>query len=110
MTTTRRYDQQRGTRTERGYDNRWIKARAAYLAKHPLCVYCQRSGRVTAAAIVDHVIPHRGDMQLFWDSDNLQSLCKTHHDATKQAEESKGVLLGCDASGQPLDPRHMWNT
>ncbi len=39
----------------------WQKARAAYLARHPLCVFCERDGRVTAAAVVDHIEAHRGD-------------------------------------------------
>jgi hypothetical protein len=27
---------------------------------------------------------------LFWDVTNWQALCKPHHDATKQAEETRG--------------------
>lgn len=109
MTTTRRYDKQRGTRSERGYDNRWIRARKAYLAKHPLCAYCLRMGRTTAALIVDHIKPHRGNMVIFWDSGNWQALCKEHHDATKQVEEARGVMIGCDQHGLPIDPNHQWN-
>lgn len=95
-------DERRGTAAERGYDSKWAKARAFYLRKHPLCVYCQRDKRVVAATVVDHITPHRlkealdsGDEQqiarartLFWDSaNNWQPLCKPHHDGLKQAEE-----------------------
>lgn len=94
-------DERRGTAAERGYDSRWAKARAGYLRKHPLCVYCQRENRVTAASVVDHKVPHKlkdaidsGDealiaraRELFWSSENWQSLCKPHHDGQKQAEE-----------------------
>jgi 5-methylcytosine-specific restriction protein A len=95
-------DERRGTAAERGYDSKWAKARAFYLRKHPLCVYCQRDKRVVAATVVDHITPHRlkeaidsGDEQriarartLFWDSaSNWQPLCKPHHDGLKQAEE-----------------------
>lgn len=65
----------RGTATERGYGARWQRAREAYLAAHPLCASCKRHGRVTPARVVDHVVPHRGDPQLFWDESNWQALC-----------------------------------
>jgi 5-methylcytosine-specific restriction enzyme A len=75
---------------QRGYGYKWQKAREAYLSKHPLCVYCEREGRVTPATVVDHIEAHRGDMKLFWDSSNWQSLCATHHSSTKQREEANG--------------------
>jgi 5-methylcytosine-specific restriction endonuclease McrA len=78
------------TSAQRGYGYKWQKAREDYLAKHPLCVYCEREGRVTLATVVDHKVPHRGDMKLFWDSNNWQSLCATHHSRDKQREEAQG--------------------
>ncbi|MBS6039982.1 MULTISPECIES: HNH endonuclease [Pseudomonas] len=80
------------TSSQRGYDYRWQKAREQYLNDHPLCVFCERNGRTTAAKVVDHIIAHRGDMVLFWDQSNWQSLCKTCHDSVKQAEEAAGIL------------------
>lgn len=50
---------------------------------------CEDEGRLTPATIVDHIIPHRGDTALFWDTDNWQPLCKLHHDKVKQAEEKR---------------------
>lgn len=76
----RSYDQDRGTAAERGYNRRWQKARVIYLQSNPLCVACMRSGRATPATVIDHVQPHRGDVNLFWDSNNWQSLCKACHD------------------------------
>ena len=73
-------DRLRGGAVYRGYDRRWREARAAYLRRHPLCVYCQAEGKLTPATVVDHVLPHRGDMKLFWDVNNWQALCKEHHD------------------------------
>ena len=35
---------------------------------------------ITPATVVDHVIPHRGNKQLFWDEKNWQPLCKSCHD------------------------------
>lgn len=82
------YDQSRGSARARGYDSRWEKARKAYLAKHPLCVKHEAGGETVAAITVDHIIPHRGDKVLFWDSDNWQSLCKRCHDAKTATEDS----------------------
>jgi len=80
------------TSSQRGYNYKWQKARERYLLENPLCVYCDRLGRVTAASVVDHVIAHRGDMTLFWDQSNWQPLCKPCHDSVKQAEEASEIL------------------
>lgn len=77
----------RGTSTERGYGYRWQQARAGYLRKHPLCVHCQIEGRVEPATELDHIIPHRGDKDLFWSRENWQGLCKTHHSRKTAAED-----------------------
>lgn len=52
-------------------------------------------GRVTIATIVDHVIPHRGDMDLFWDASRWQPSCDFHHSVVKQQLEhlfDRGVI------------------
>lgn len=79
----------RQSASARGYDSKWRKARIGYLAKHPLCVACAKLGIVQAANVVDHVIPHKGNLNLFWNSDNWQALCKSCHD-TKTALENGG--------------------
>lgn len=70
----------RGGAAARGYDARWQKARKAFLSRHPLCAECLKSGVLTPATVVDHIIPHRGDRSLFWDENNWQPLCKGCHD------------------------------
>jgi 5-methylcytosine-specific restriction protein A len=70
----------RPSAASRGYGPAWRAARAAYLREHPLCVECERAGLTTAATVVDHRIPHKGDAALFWDPRNWQSLCKPCHD------------------------------
>jgi 5-methylcytosine-specific restriction protein A len=47
---------------------------------NPLCVDCKTADLLTAANVVDHIVPHRGDMNLFWSEDNWQPLCKRCHD------------------------------
>ena len=96
------------TTAERGYGGRWQKARATFLMRHPLCCYCQALGRVTAATVVDHKVPHRGDQALFWDTANWQSLCANCHSSAKQQAEKSGIVSGCDTSGIPIDSGHHW--
>jgi 5-methylcytosine-specific restriction protein A len=71
---------------------------------------CQEAGRIVAATVVDHKQPHKGDPELFWARDNLQSLCRDHHDVSKQRDEARGFIAGSDMSGHPIDPSHHWNT
>ncbi len=80
----KRYDSQRGKTAERGYGWAWQKRRRRWLQEHPLCVDCEKEDRVTAAIVVDHIIPKsRGGAD---DESNYQSLCKHHHDC-KTARE-----------------------
>lgn len=81
----------RATKTtahQRGYGYKWQKAREGWLNAHPLCAYCEKHGRITSGVVVDHIEPHRGDMRLFWDSTNWQTLCRPCHDSVKKAEEA----------------------
>jgi 5-methylcytosine-specific restriction protein A len=85
----------------RGYDRRWQRYRLAFLREHPLCECeeCKAVGRLLPSSIVDHVIPHRGDMELFWDPGNHQAMSKPCHDR-------KTAL--CDgAFGRPLSPQRV---
>ncbi|MBA4538462.1 HNH endonuclease [Bacillus aquiflavi] len=73
--------------SERGYDNRWRKARKRFLNLNPLCKQCQQKGTLTQATVVDHIKPHRGDQSLFWDQSNWQPLCKRCHDRKTITED-----------------------
>jgi 5-methylcytosine-specific restriction enzyme A len=84
----RQHDRRLSAR-ERGYTWEWEKARKAWLEKHPDCVDCLEEGIVTSATVVDHIVPHKGDMTLFWDSKNWQSMCTPHH-SKKTAREDGG--------------------
>ena len=72
---------------KRGYGREWQKARKQYLNSHPLCVMCMKEGRYVKATVVDHIIPHRGNENLFWDRSNWQSLCKRCHDKKTWTED-----------------------
>lgn len=62
-----------------------MRLRARLLSERPLCVACERQGRVAAATELDHVVP-------LWaggtdDEHNLQGLCRACH-AEKSADEA----------------------
>ena len=87
------------------YGRRWRRYRLAQLQANPLCAMCERLGRLTPATVVDHIRRHRGHADpLFWDRENFQSLCKSCHDAVKQALDRTGRARGFDARGLPLYP------
>lgn len=85
----RRRQRRKGSSAAQGYGSHWQRLRAAFLRAHPLCVMCQKEGRLTAATEVDHVIPHHGDARLMWDESNLQPLCANCH-SRKTAREDGG--------------------
>jgi len=77
----------RVTSSGRGYDSKWRKARSRYLKAYPLCEKCKAQGRFVRATVVDHIVPHRGAEQLFWDESNWQPLCKNCHDHKTMTED-----------------------
>jgi 5-methylcytosine-specific restriction enzyme A len=60
-----RYDNNRGTAAQRGYDHRWRKARLVFLRKNPLCVRCLEERKLTSATVVDYIVLHKGNYELF---------------------------------------------
>lgn len=108
LVTNKRYDNHSGYHWL--YDTpRWKRLRKLHLYMQPQCIFCIKQGLTTEAKIVDHIRPHKGDADLFYDSTNLQSLCKLHHDSSKQRHERTGVEPGADINGYPIDTKHHWN-
>ena len=58
---------------------------------------------------MDHKRPHKGDYNLFWDSDNWQGLCASCHSAIKRVQDNKGYSSACGVDGQPIDENHPFN-
>lgn len=94
---------------------RWKKSKRyrrmvkAHMAENPICVYClEDDGVSTPAVIADHVIPHKGDQNLFWFG-KLQSLCAHHHESRKKLEETRGYHTKVGDDGWPVDRRHPAN-
>lgn len=79
-----RFDAERPTARERGYDTKWEKARDGFLVRHPKCFRCGAS-----ATVVHHATPHRGDKKLFWRRDLWRPACKPCHDGPLQSQEKR---------------------
>lgn len=83
----RAVDQRRGTAAQRGYGHRWQKYRVVFIAEHPLCEDCLEIGIIVPTFAVDHIKPHRGDQELFWDPKNHRGLCETCHNRKTATED-----------------------
>lgn len=100
----KRYDP-RTTSAQRGYGARWQKLRQAILARDPLCVECKREGKTTPATDVDHVLSKAaGGTDAL---DNLQSLCRVHHNRktanerrTQAGDIAATIVAGAPGSGK----------
>jgi len=57
---------------------RWHTFRRYYLARHPLCVFCERVGRLRASREVHHLtkLADGGDV---FDESNCRALCSSCH-------------------------------
>jgi 5-methylcytosine-specific restriction protein A len=87
---------------------RWRHVARYQLMTEPLCRFCLERGTPEPATVVDHVVPHHGDITSFW-TGKLQSLCKRCHDGRKGDEERLGYQRDVGLDGLPLDPRHPFN-
>ena len=90
----RHYDARRPTASQRGYTDKWRAASKAFLAEpgHQTCVSCGKP-----ATMVDHRIPAKGDMALFWDKSNWQPMCRRCN-LSKNARHEGGF-------GHPIRPQ-----
>jgi 5-methylcytosine-specific restriction protein A len=66
---------------------RWRKLRALVLQEEPLCCDCMNENQVIASTDVDHEVPHRGDLELFWSRANLRGRCHECHSRKTQRGE-----------------------
>jgi 5-methylcytosine-specific restriction protein A len=90
----------RESSTARGYGYKWQQASKGFLRQHPLCQCeeCQEGKlRLREATVVDHIVPHRNDMSLFWDRNNWQAMAKECHDRKTATQD--GGFRGADPRG-----------
>ncbi len=85
---------------QRGYTWRWRKYSKRRLQEHPWCVHCEQEGIAGLAHETDHIEPVSGpDDPRFWDPENHQSLCGTHHKRKTVTEDG-----GFGNQRQPRQP------
>lgn len=78
--------------------------RDLYTCQHKGCGVQLTKGRDKPnSAVVHHIKPHKGDHDLFFDLNNLQSVCKMHHDSDIQSIEAGSKSLSIGADGWPDD-------
>ena len=84
---------------------KWLKLREHKLQLNPLCEMCEKQGKVTPATEVDHIIEVSEELgeddPLFYDLDNLQSLCTKCHRSKTRKSHSK-YSQGNMAKGKAL--------
>jgi 5-methylcytosine-specific restriction endonuclease McrA len=87
----RLYDRRRNRQEWRTWYGtaRWKAIAKQQLDEEPLCRMCKAKGKLTAATTCDHVIRHKGNPVLFWNTGNLQSLCTPCHSREKQRQEQE---------------------
>ena len=84
----RALDRERPSAARRGYGPRWREGTRRLPGAAPAVRRLPGPGPRGAGDVVDHVVPHRGDQQLFWDESNWAPACKPCHDA-KTAREGR---------------------
>jgi 5-methylcytosine-specific restriction protein A len=90
----------RTSRHQRGYGAAWDATRQRILRRdNGLCQECLRKGRIEPGNQVDHIIPRarrggEGD-------DNLETLCKPHHDDKTARDSGKQPRPTIGADGWP---------
>lgn len=76
------------TATKRVTGRKLQAMRADLFSRNPLCVECDRQGRVTLATQRDHIVPLAEGGQD--DDSNVQGLCLECHDEKSLAERLRG--------------------
>ena len=58
------------------------------------------------SAIVHHKQPHKGDLTLFYDTDNLEAVCWSCLSGAIQSAEALGYDTQVGDDGWAIDPKH----
>lgn len=83
--------------------------RDLYTCQRCGCIVIEGNRHHPRAAVANHKKAHKGDPELFFDIENVETVCKADHDTLIQREEARGYTIGADLNGRPVDPSHPWN-
>ena len=94
----------------------WAKLRAMvlhrdqYKCQHKGCgAFLKQGTRSPRSAVVHHIKPHKGNLDLFYDINNLQAVCWSCHSGDIQSIETKGYDTAIGDNGWPIDQNHPAN-
>lgn len=76
-----------------------FRTRPFILARDPICKICNRAPSDT----VDHVIDHKGNIQLFFNPRNLRGVCKACHDAKEEPTRPTALQISAARAAQAVD-------
>jgi 5-methylcytosine-specific restriction protein A len=82
-----RYERERNVRDAWRHwyrSQRWHDMRSAVLKAQPVCMRC----RMAPSTVANHIVPHRGDADLFW-TGQLEGVCASCHSSVIQSEEAR---------------------
>ena len=96
------------------YTKRWKQLRGTILTRDGYrCQRCKitlTNGRSDPrSAVVHHIKPHKGDLTLFNDPANLESVCWRCHSGAIQSEEVLGYAVNVGIDGWFDDNQHPSN-
>lgn len=81
----RKVNQKSTTKYSHLYDHKdWKKLRAIHKRKEPYCKECGTPYNL----MVDHIEPHNGDIDLFFNENNLQTMCRSCHNRKTSKERN----------------------
>ena len=94
------------------HTKQWRSLRGLVLTRHNFrCQRCKvtlTNGRSDPrSAIVHHIKPHKGNLTLFYDPDNLEAVCWSCHSGAIQSQEALGYDTTIGADGWPVDAKHL---
>ena len=89
----------------RGYTVRWQKTARRFLAKHPTCARFGIDPKCKGlAAEVDHIVPHGGDLRLFWDKQELAGSVQ----GLSQSEDAGRAAIKAAAAPRRISTACRW--
>jgi 5-methylcytosine-specific restriction endonuclease McrA len=71
----------------------WIAIRDRRRSENPICIECEKQGRIRPMKIVDHIISIEERPDLALDYSNTQSLCDYHHILKTNADKKRANHL-----------------
>lgn len=87
-----------------------VLLRDAFKCQHKGCgAFLKRGRSHPHSAVIHHLKPHKGDLDLFFDIDNLQAVCWSCHSGDIQSIEARGKDTEIGEDGWPTDGRGWSN-